>query len=490
MKDPANQGRFFNPLWRLLLSGVLGFFMVTAAAKPAEAQSCPPTLLVGLCGFDCAAVATCTMDLSIFTGAAAVTTLIGTQTAVLSGILLDPIFGLPGIDDDIVGGFDDVIEAINQHATESAPLAAQVGADARKYYGAVQGTADLSSDALVSEKSIHCATAYGLQARTQMGGPTRALDRFVTNAIARDQDAGAAASTGPGVMAQTLCESAPFRANSPRYGVVMANALATCKDPTGTPMVAAPAKFIDADLDAGSVFDVMQVETLPTMPKSANGHAIFPTPVNDDQWAYLAAWRFCEHLLPFRAEAPNSTNNLTVSDIQRAAADLSSIAFKTPAIETCMHAIAYRTACPQASEANFVATSGATAGIECYHTQIAACHRLKDPPPEGQGINNVGNEEANAALANCDANGISQMMVDYIWAHRCADETFMSATVPQNHANTSRDEQKEKECRADIADFEKAQRDDRLNYMYALRLLMKTHTAPGNSVNPGARQIF
>ncbi|MDP9127117.1 MAG: hypothetical protein M3N08_02495, partial [Pseudomonadota bacterium] len=346
----------------LAQTAILAFSLFVVPSKPAHAFICD----------GCAVAAINATNIDVVAGFAAITAAITAETTalslILSGVPVYPVSGLlPLIDDDINGGFTDLIEAINQHATESAPLAAQVGADAQKYYGAVQGTANLSSDALVSEKSIHCATAYGIQARTQMAGPTRALDRYVTNSIARDQTSGTAATSGPGLLAQTLCESAPFRLNSPRYGVVMANALATCKDPTGTPMVAAPAKFIDADLDVGSVFDVMQVETPPTMPKSANGHAIFPTPVNDDQWAYLAAWRFCEHLLPFMPPPPNSPNaNLTISDIQRALADLSSTAFKTPAIETCMHAIAYRTACPQASEANFVATSGATAGIECY----------------------------------------------------------------------------------------------------------------------------
>ncbi|MDP9128506.1 MAG: hypothetical protein M3N08_09645, partial [Pseudomonadota bacterium] len=104
---------------------------------------------------------------------------------------------------------------------------------------------------------------------------------------------------------------------------------------------------------------------------------------------------------------------------------------------------------------------------------------------------NVGNEEANAALANCDANGISQMMVDYIWAHRCADETFMSATIPQNHADTSRDEEEEQSCRRDIASFEEARRDERRNYMVALDTLLQSKAmGVSHDINPGARQIY
>src|SRR5580658_4290227 len=243
--------------WRIASGIVLALVLITGSPKQARAQVC--------CGG--AAIAAMAVDVDTAIGLA-VTDFEAWMIAVWAPLtVLNPLYGLPAIDIDINDGFGSVVEAINEHATESAPMGAQVGADSQKYYGGVKAVSDEAHKSLVSENSTHCATTEVVNALTAAEGFSRSSTRLVTNMV-RDRNVGTDQNNnplGPSPVsaAMDVCDSAPFRANSPRNGPNIAGQLAACNNAG-----AAPAQFVDADLDYGSVFDVLQFEIPAQMNKT------------------------------------------------------------------------------------------------------------------------------------------------------------------------------------------------------------------------------
>jgi hypothetical protein len=109
--------------------------------------------------------------------------------------------------------------------------------------------------------------------------------------------------------------------------------------------------------------------------------------------------------------------------------------------------------------------------------------------PAGLGITDVGNEEANSALKNCDDNGFSAMMFDYVYAHRCSDNNFMQKAVPAIYGGdvAAAGAEERAKCEHDLDAFEKNQKEEQQNYQAAVKLALKSRNGGlGSMANPQA----
>lgn len=198
--------------------------------------------------------------------------------------------------------------------------------------------------------------------------------------------------------------------------------------------------YANADLMLSSVLNHYQYPLPANITENQNTHLLDFTNAQPDPkrfWRdevrYVAAFSFCQRLTPMLPTPPHGSS-LSSSDIQALADSKNNIAARSAALEECMAAVSYRTACPANNSTLQIVNGGGTTGMDCHKTQAAMCHFLKDDQSNGgMGITRVtisGNGEEDNALADCDEIGLSPAMYDRIFSHRCD-----SAAYTQNLPN-------------------------------------------------------
>ncbi len=191
--------------------------------------------------------------------------------------------------------------------------------------------------------------------------------------------------------------------------------------------------YADADLLLSSVLNHMQYPIPAARIAETSDHYLnfkdaVPTPATPwkDEVRYVAAYSFCQRLVPkFPAPPHTSTTQETTADIVALTDNMNNVAARSAALEECLAAVSYRTACP-ANNPN-IAAVGATPS--CHDMQARMCNYLKKPPGAGGlGIDRItpdGSDEADKALIDCDQWGLSPAMYDKILAHRCDSEKYV-----------------------------------------------------------------
>ena len=214
-----------------------------------------------------------------------------------------------------------------------------------------------------------------------------------------------------------------------RYGKLPANM--GCTDPATV-----DPKFIDADMKLSSVIGKLQYP-LPVaahVKPTADGHISFIGATKDDPYGlgsemdFVAAWKFCEHLLPALPTPTHNSGTPGIADVLSVKGDRDEMSLRTAAASECFRAMAYRISCPLVSKGSLKDVNGVLG--DCYDAQQAVCKRLKTAHDKGgQGLTMKGDDpQYELALTYCDspadpakAQGISQAMYDAIMAHRCHD---------------------------------------------------------------------
>jgi hypothetical protein len=268
--------------------------------------------------------------------------------------------------------------------------------------------------------------------------------------------------------------------------VVTAQAAATTQ-PLQTPSN----PYADADVLLSSVLDHMQYPLPQNVATSAGNHLVFTSPKIDtahptsDQVRYIAAYRYCEHLIPVFPSPTFNTKNPTLADMQSFYSDRNESALKSAAMEECFKAMSERTSCPSASASSFTLAGQSQ---NCFTMQKTMCHFLKDKPPAGLGIDGIGDQEADWALQNCDTDGLSPFMYDKISAHRCDNAAYMQnlATVLDSAAEVEKASQFE--CNALRDAFDAKLDRERERMLIATQTVVQLRSMGGSaSVSPTSR---
>ena len=372
---------------------------------------------------------------------------------------------------NVVSAVQDLLKAALSWAKE----AAQYVLKAEKWYeDNVQSALDRAIPVALAQidtqiKSFHAQSEIQADRNTQL---SRGLGGVVRPAItppetkkcavtAGNREAGAAAALANGavgLMAAASMQSGAGTkadANSPahvaaevndlcklgfldisgngRYGKLPANM--GCTDPATV-----DPKFIDADMKLSSVIGKLQYP-LPVaahVKPTADGHISFIGATKDDPYGlgsemdFVAAWKFCEHLLPALPTPTHNSGTPGIADVLSVKGDRDEMSLRTAAASECFRAMAYRISCPLVSKGSLKDVNGVLG--DCYDAQQAVCKRLKTAHDKGgQGLTMKGDDpQYELALTYCDspadpakAQGISQAMYDAIMAHRCHDTHYV-----------------------------------------------------------------
>ena len=350
-------------------------------------------------------------------------------------------------------------------------------------------------------------TADGSPARTAVGCATEKMGGEVAQAataaqavtdnmvyMASTAGAGANADTSSPAYIQSeitdLCQLGFL--GTFRYGALIAKLGCPTND-----------KYLDADIKLSSLLDHLQYP-LPSkdgVHVTQDGHLVFSdinsannngtlspnsgsgavssteTPSGSglgSELDFVAAYKFCEHLKSPLSTPSHNSGTISVADMVSIKADRDSLAMRTAPDTECMHALAYRTACPSGTSGGISGTAGGSA-LTCHDLQYAVCQRLTASFADG-GLNLSmlsSNPLYSQALANCQALGLSQAMADAIVAHKCQDDNFI-ANLPVVLGGKSADVEKviSFECPKLEAAYDEKMLNERILFETALQNMM------------------
>jgi len=353
----------------------------------------------------------------------------------------------------------------------------QMESDAIKLYLQEENDAERTADAYFpSDLSIACATTMALQSNA-------VLHSFADTFAAVGQGMVSSRGTGPGadetsMSADTgrLCELSEFICpQSNRYGPQLAQTVSKCPNANPCPM---GGLYADADIDPESLTKPKQFIIPQNVSRNPNGHIVIKTSTNEDI-KFKAAWEVCENIALMSPTPPHMTGTPNAQAIHLMAQERPLALLTQGAVAKCFEFFSRRVACPSSTSfpsgntVSNVAPQGASIS-DCYTAQKAACHRLKDDVPHGLGLGNGGgalDSEANAALANCDANGMSAEMYDYIYTHRCLGaQPFVTKIIPgQSNGNTVKTLEALNKCQSEAIKYEEWLENDKAALKQSLR---------------------
>lgn len=266
------------------------------------------------------------------------------------------------------------------------------------------------------------------------------------------------------------------------------------------PLLAWAQNYADADIQIARLLKPLQYPMPITDHVHYNpddGHFSFPN-ATGKEIDFAAAYKFCDHLAPvLPTPTHGGSRKITIDDIQSMNADRAAAAMKSAAVSECFDALAYRTACPQRASSALKIGTTAT----CYGDQVAVCQRLKGPADRdvaskasprvltGMNIDGIGDPEADAALANCETDGLSQAMQEKIMAYRCDSQGYLTGPLANIMADTLLFDQKiQFECPALKAEFDRKLDAQKQRLLTAIQnsILMGNRGGPAN---PAARPV-
>ena len=163
------------------------------------------------------------------------------------------------------------------------------------------------------------------------------------------------------------------------------------------------------------------------------------------QLNWVAAKKVCEGLAPKKSSTASGTDRIpNTSDKVAMQADRDASTQLTNAHQACDDALWKRTACPAAG---VISKAALGAPANCHDQQVAICHALKNVPnpnnSDVSGLNGAPTYPPNGtpiglgfqgapALANCEQNGLSEYMVEYIADHPCEDSSAIQIMTEQS----------------------------------------------------------
>ncbi len=324
---------------------------------------------------------------------------------------------------------------------------AQMAADAMKLYHQQITDAQGAAGAYVaSDLSITCATTLSLQAEMVMKSFVKAFTSVAQSMVATRDTGPNATSFSNAAKKERLCEVAEYICNG--SGLNMQDTVKDCKsqDPFyGTPCQknSKGGTYANADFNPDSLLVPKQLVLPANMKRGVDGHILIQTN-NDSDLRFKAAWELCENAaLSVSTPAHIASGGISSIEYESAMADARQQQLFGPGSSSdCFELLARRVACPNPANGGPNFSSGnsidkvATTGLilTCYDAQKAACHRMKDPPPNGYGLDSQEDAEANAAMKGCDQNGLSLEMYMHIKHTRCIGmNTFITKVMPAQY---------------------------------------------------------
>jgi len=400
-----------------------------------------------------------------------------------AGVCLTP--PIPGtLDADLVFGLGQITSGLAA-LNEGMARVGQISADSGKIYHMQAQAAEDTGNAFISDHSLACALTMSHQARDVMNSFVNGFTAKVTGMMTARGTGPQADETSLAAATERVCEVADFICtNTNRLGPNLSNAFSGCPNGSGG---ACQYNMGDADVLSTSLTEKYQL----TLPANVNvtktDQHIQINATTEDEYAFKAAWKLCEHMLELLPPSPHGTV-LNAAMIEAVDKDRYLSAMKMGGVRSCAYALAYRTACPASAPSiplgvsipNLDPQGGAV--TDCHSAQVAACHRLKTQPPNGIGIVDAGNN-SNYALQNCDQNGLSAAMYDYIYSHRCMNGMYVSTTMPQIYGgHTARVEEELQKCLGEGPAFDTKWKGDNADLVRLLSSVADRYGSGGNSI--------
>ncbi|MGE3623822.1 MAG: hypothetical protein AB7H77_08135, partial [Bdellovibrionales bacterium] len=155
--------------------------------------------------------------------------------------------------------------------------------------------------------------------------------------------------------------------------------------------------------------------------------------------AWAAFYKFCQSLASGQQTGIVTQGRpITSNDIERYLANSNAIAATGSAQQYCKEALWQRTACPASNPSMARALGGnSTPDDNCHALQVRVCNDLKTAPnPQRRDLAGTAGQRqtstqtgmgisGDAALQNCERDGLSLMKIYHILANRCADNNYV-----------------------------------------------------------------
>ena len=346
---------------------------------------------------------------------------------------------------------------------------------------------DIVTKSVLPERTGTCATQHASQEAAVVSSTLRdAVSQIET--LASSKGAGANADTGSPAYASVevndLCKLGFLdTSGNGRYGQLPAK-MGCVQDN----------KYIDADMKLSSLIGRLQYPLPPTAHSkpTPDGHRSFIGATNTDptglgsEMDFVAAYKFCEHLLPDMPTPSHNSGTPGVADVVSIKVDRDEAALRTAAASECMRSLSYRTACPDTSKNALKNASG----VSCYDAQQALCQRLRGTHADG-GLNLTmkgDDPQYEAALTYCPTQGISQAMYDAIMARRCHDTGYVRDLSNRFGSNAAKAEHAVLfDCPAMEAAFEQSLNDEKERLNLVMQNLLLLRSVPVSSGSSAAR---
>lgn len=374
-------------------------------------------------------------------------------------IVFDPITEANTLLQHFLSAAKSVIDGIRTkllHEADKRMRQAEVDAN-RKNSENLQN-AEINAKSVMSDATQACPLARSGAAEDALSA---ALDSSAAIQQALLQGRGAIGGADPGSPAARIKRNAILCQEGLREPVGSSE---TCRKLSGDDAIYLNS-FINVDAvlkprhtPAAPVDDGAMQYSLPKTPTvDKNGFVSFSASATGEELAFIAAWDYCESLVPPSPQGVSSKRPATSADQVYASDSNVCLATMSAASDRCFEALRYRTACPTGADFQNAGGTG------CHDIQVKMCHFLKDPAPNGLGLGDAG-----PSLKNCDTNGLSAAEFERLSSSRCHNEGYLQ-TLHKDLDAPSAEHYVLTQCEDIKKAYKQERRDERADILEAIR---------------------